>query len=54
MRELFSRKNFLVALTYLKTGATIILIAVPAIEAMVSALDTGKASADLISNGEHQ
>lgn len=46
------REKLLVALTYLKTGATIVLIAVPAIEAMVSALDAGKAAAGLIMQGE--
>lgn len=46
------REKLLVALTYLKTGATIALIVVPAVEAIVSALDAGKAAAALIPQGE--
>ena len=45
------RQKLLAVLTYLKTGATIVLIAVPAVEAIVSALDAGKASAGLIMQG---
>ncbi len=48
------KQKLLVALTYLETGATITLIAVPAIRAIVSALDAGKAKAGLIMQGECQ